>query len=186
MVNAWKPIFAAFIIFAAGVVTGIFVLDSTTPEPVRAFPRDFSERHSRHHAEQQRPGSRVEGQLQWLMRRIQRDLDLTDEQTKKIQTAFKESREEMKSAFDDLQPRLRASTEKLKDKLRGDLTEEQIEKFSKYLRPGPTNPRDRFKAGPGKRPSGARGENRPRRGERLRDKRNSEQKQDSVIYNSIN
>ena len=109
-----------------------------------------------------------------------------DEQTKKIQTAFKESREEMKSAFDDLQPRLRASTEKLKDKLRGDLTEEQIEKFSKYLRPGPTNPRDRFKAGPGKRPSGARGENRPRRGERLRDKRNSEQKQDSVIDNSIN
>ena len=67
-----------------------------------------------------------------------------------------------------------------------DLTEQQIEKFSKYLRPGPPNSRDRFKVGPGKRPQGARGETRPRRGERLRDNRNSGQKQDSLIKKSIN
>ena len=77
----------------------------------------------------------MEGQLNWLMRRIQRDLKLTDEQTAKVEAAFKESREEMNVAFEELRPRLRASTEKLKDNLRGDLTEEQIEKFSKYLRP---------------------------------------------------
>ena len=77
----------------------------------------------------------MEGQLNWLMRRIQRDLKLTDKQTAKVEAAFKESREEMRVAFEELRPRLRASTEKLKDKLRGDLTEEQIEKFSKYLRP---------------------------------------------------
>ena len=183
MVTAWKPILAAFIIFVAGVLTGSFVIDFTTPQPARAFPREFSpDRHKQDIG--QRPGARVEGQLQWLMRRMQRDLKLSDNQTKKIQAAFKESREEMKTAFDELHPRLRESTEKLKDKLRGDLTEEQIERFSKYLRP--PNPRDRFKAGPGKRPPGARGENRPRRGDRLRDKRNSEQKQDSVIDNSIN
>ncbi len=183
MVTTWKPILAAIIIFVAGVLTGSFVGDFTTPQPARAFPRDFSSDRQKQNIEH-RPGARVEGQLQWLMRRMQQDLKLSDEQTEKIQVAFKESREEMKTAFDELHPRLRESTEKLKDKLRGDLTEEQIEKFSKYLRP--PNPRDRFKMGSGKRPPGVRGENRPRRGERLRDKRNSEQKQDPVIDNSIN
>ena len=117
----------------------------------------------------------------WRYLRREARVFMCCQQTEKIQVAFKESREEMKTAFDELQPRLRASTEKLKDKLRGDLTEQQIEKFSKYLRPGPPNSRDRFKVGPGKRPQGVRGEARPRRGERLRDNRNSEQKQDSLI-----
>jgi len=178
MVTAWKPILAAIIIFVAGGLTGSFIVDFSTPEPARAFPRELSQdtqkQNNRH-----RPGARVEGQLEWLMRRMQRDLKLSDNQTEKIQAAFKESREEMKTAFDELQPRLRASTEKLKEKLRGDLTEEQIEKFSKYLRP--PNSRDRFKAGPGKRPPGVRGENRPRRGDRLRNLRNPDHNQDSVI-----
>ena len=185
MVTAWKPILAAIIIFVAGVLTGSFVVNFTMPQPARAFPRDFSPDRQKQNSTH-RAGDRVEGQLQWLMRRMQRDLKLSDEQAEKIQVAFKESREEMKTAFDELQPRLRASTEKLKDKLRGDLTEQQIEKFSKYLRPGPPNSRDRFKVGPGKRPQGVRGEARPRRGERLRDSRNSEQKQDSLIKKSIN
>jgi len=120
----------------------------------------------------------MEGQLNWLMRRIQRDLKLTDEQTAKVEAAFKESREEMKVAMEDLRPRLRASTEKLKDKLRGDLTEEQIEKFSKYLRP-PTS-RDRFKGGPGMRPAGARGEGRSRRDSRGWEHRRPENKGDHV------
>ena len=142
MVNAWKPVLAAIVIFAAGVVTGSLVLDVATPQPARAFPRTFNPDRN-HHGAEHRHGSRMEGQLNWLMRRIQRDLKLTDKQTAKVEAAFKESREEMKVAFEELRPRLRASTEKLKDKLRGDLTEEQIEKFSKYLRP-PTS-RDRFK-----------------------------------------
>jgi len=108
----------------------------------------------------------MEGQLNWLMKRIQRDLKLTDEQIAKVESAFKASREEMKLAFGELRPRMHASTEKLKEKLRGDLTEEQLAKFEKYLRP-PTS-RGRFKGGPGGRPgSGSRdgknGDNRPRR-----------------------
>ena len=38
MVNAWKPVLAAIVIFAAGVVTGSLVLDVATPQPARAFP----------------------------------------------------------------------------------------------------------------------------------------------------
>ena len=166
MVNAWKPILAAFVIFAAGVVTGSLVLDVSTPQPARAFPRNFNKDHT-HFSSKHNHGSRMEGQLDWLMRRIQRDLKLTDEPTAKVDAAFKESREEMKVAFEELRPRLRASTEKLKDKLRGDLTEEQIEKFSKYLRP--PSSRDRFKGAPSKRPQGSRGEDRTRRGPRSRE-----------------
>ena len=173
MVNAWKPILAAVVIFTAGVVTGALVSDVATPQPARAFPRNFSHDRNQHGAEH-RHGSLIEGQLDWLMRRIQRDLKLTDEQTEKVEAAFKQSHEDMKLAFEELRPRLRASTEKLKNKLRGDLTEEQIEKFSKYLRP--PNQRDRFKGGPGIRHSGARGDDRYRRGPRGGEQRRSENK----------
>ncbi|HCV99189.1 MAG TPA: hypothetical protein DGJ56_07830, partial [Verrucomicrobiales bacterium] len=98
----------------------------------------------------------------------------------------KESREEMKVAFEELRPRLRDSTEKLKDKLRGDLTEEQIEKFSKYLRP-PTS-RDRFKGGPSKRSPGSRGDDLTRRGPRSREHRRPENKVevDPILEKPIN
>ena len=159
MVNAWKPILAAVVIFAAGVVTGGFVVDFGAPKPPRAFPRERGPRNAEHP-----PGSRMEGQLNWLMKRIQRDLKLTDEQVTKVESAFKASREEMKLAFEELRPRMHASTEKLKEKLRGDLTEEQLAKFEKYLRP----PVSRDHRGPGGRPGsgfrkGKNGDNRPRR-----------------------
>jgi hypothetical protein len=161
VVNAWKPILAAVVIFAAGVVTGGFVVDFGEPKPPRAFPRERGPRNAEHP-----PGSRMEGQLNWLMKRIQRDLKLTDKQAATVESAFKASREEMNLAFEELRPRMHASTEKLKEKLRGDLTEEQLAKFEKYLRP-PTS-RGRFKGGPGGRPGsgfrdGKNGDNRPRR-----------------------
>ena len=155
MVNAWKPILAAVVIFAAGVVTGGFVVDFGAPKPPRAFPRERGPRNAEHP-----PGSRMEGQLNWLMKRIQRDLKLTDEQVAKVESAFKASREEMKLAFEELRPRMHASTEKLKEKLRGDLTEEQLAKFEKYLRPPAS--RDRFRVGPGFR-NGKNGDKHPRR-----------------------
>ena len=159
MVNAWKPILAAVVIFGAGVVTGSFVVDPGASRPHRAFPRERGPRNAEHP-----PGSRMEGQLNWLMKRIQRDLKLTDEQVTKVESAFKASREEMKLAFEELRPRMHASTEKLKEKLRGDLTEEQLAKFEKYLRP----PVSRDHRGPGGRPGsgfrkGKNGDNRPRR-----------------------
>ena len=55
---------------------------------------------------------------------------------------------------------MRASTEKLKEALRDDLSEEQIAKFEKYLRPEAM--RERFKGGPGFR-NGKNGDKRPRR-----------------------
>ena len=155
MVNAWKPILAAVVIFTAGVVTGGFVVDFGAPKPPRAFPRERGPRNAEHP-----PGSRMEGQLNWLMKRIQRDLKLTDEQVAKVESAFKASREEMKLAFEELRPRMHASTEKLKEKLRGDLTEEQLAKFEKYLRPPAS--RDRFRGGPGFR-NGKNGDKHPRR-----------------------
>jgi hypothetical protein len=155
VVNAWKPILAAVVIFAAGVVTGGFVVDFGAPKPPRAFPRERGPRNA-----ERGPGSRTEGQLNWLMKRIQLDLKLTDKQAATVESAFKASREEMKLTFEELRPRMRASTEKLKESLRDDLTEEQIAKFEKYLRPEAM--RERFNGGSGFR-KGKNGDNRPRR-----------------------
>ena len=159
MVNAWKPILAALVIFAAGVVTGGFVMDIGAPKPPRSFPREHGMRGMEH-----RPGSMMEGQLNWLMKRIKRDLNLTDDQAAKVESAFTASRDEMKTCWEEMQPRMRASTEKLKEALRDDLTGEQIAKFEKYLRPEAM--RERFKGGPGGRPgfrNGKNGDKRPRR-----------------------
>ena len=106
----------------------------------------------------------MEGQLNWLMKRIQRDLHLNDAQAAKVESAFKASREEVKLCWEEMRPRMRASTEKLKETLRGDLTEEQIAKFEKFLRPPAM--RERFKGGPSGRPgfrNEKNGEKRPRR-----------------------
>ena len=54
MVNAWKPILAAVVIFAAGVVTGNFMVDRGESKPPRAFPREHGPRNAEH-----RPGSRM-------------------------------------------------------------------------------------------------------------------------------
>ena len=107
MVNAWKPILAAVVIFAAGVVTGNFMEDRGESKPPRAFPREHGPRNAEH-----RPGSRMEGQLNWLMKRIQRDLHLNDAQAAKVESAFKASREEVKLCWEEMRPRMRASTEK--------------------------------------------------------------------------
>ena len=159
MVNAWKPILAAVVSFAAGVVTGNFMEDRGESKPPRAFPREHGPRNAEH-----RPGSRMEGQLNWLMKRIQRDLHLNDAQAAKVESAFKASREEVKLCWEEMRPRMRASTEKLKETLRGDLTAEQNAKYEKFLRPPAM--RERFKGGPGGRPgfrNGKNGEKRPRR-----------------------
>ena len=156
MVNAWKPILAAVVIFAAGVVTGNFMVDRGESKPPRAFPREHGPRNAEH-----RPGSRMEGQLNWLMKRIQRDLHLNDAQAAKVESAFKASREEMKLCWEEMRPRMRASTEKLKETLRGDLTEEQIAKFEKFLRPPAM--RERFKGSPSGRPGFRNGKNSDKR-----------------------
>ena len=135
------------------------MVDFGALKSLRAFPPDRSPRNA-----ERGPGSRTEGQLNWLMKRIQRDLKLTDKQAATVESAFKASREEMKLTFEELRPRMRDSTEKLKEKLRGDLTEEQLAKFEKYL--GPKASRDH--RGPGGRSGsgfrkGKNGDNRPRR-----------------------
>jgi len=46
VVNAWKPILAAVVIFAAGVVTGGFVVDFGASKPPRTFPRERGPRNA--------------------------------------------------------------------------------------------------------------------------------------------
>ena len=143
--KAWKPILAALVIFITGVVTGGIMLDRTESKPTRMLQRNFPYQRGPHNPDN-RPGSRMEGQLNSLMERIQSDIKLTDEQAAKVELAFKSSREEMKTCWDEMRRRMRISTKNLKDSLRTDLTEKQLEKIEKYLRP--TSSRDRFKGNP--------------------------------------
>jgi len=151
MVKAWKPILAALVIFAAGVVTG--GLTTKLREPAKGRPVFPVEGLPPHPA----PGQRMDGQLHFLMRRVQRDLNLTEEQAGHVKKTFEGSRERMRSFWEEMKPRMRQETEAMREQLQTHLTEEQLEKFNKYLRRhDPNNPRNRWeRRGPrGSRPNG--------------------------------
>ena len=151
MVKAWKPILAALVIFGAGVMTGR--LTTKLREPANSNPIFPVEGLPAHPA----PGQRMDRQLDFLMRRVQRDLDLTDKQAGHVKKAFEGSRERMRSFWEEMKPRMRQETKAMREQLQTYLTEEQLEKFNKYLRRhDPNNPRNRWerRGSRGSRPNG--------------------------------
>src|SRR5206468_6388262 len=81
--NAWKPILAALVIFAAGVVTG--GLTVTARQPRLPHPEG---------AQTKRPTALPrEGQLRELSRRVQKELGLTPVQREQIEAIIHESQD---------------------------------------------------------------------------------------------
>ena len=121
--KTWKPILAALVIFAAGVVTGGLTVKLRQPPlprhtnaPVKkAFtvPRD--------------------GQLRDLSRRMQNQLDLTPGQRERIEAILDGSQERMKAVWDQLGPKIREEFREMRQKIRSELTPEQRKKFAELM-----------------------------------------------------
>ena len=115
--NTWKPILAALVIFAAGVVTGGLTVNlrkqPAAKKPV-AMPR--------------------EGQLRELSRRMQTELDLTPEQRGRIETIIHDSQERMKTLRDEISQKTSEEFREMLQKIRSELTPEQLGKFAEIMR----------------------------------------------------
>jgi uncharacterized protein HemX len=125
-VNTWKPILAALVIFAAGVVTGGLTVTLRQPQ-------QKGSKNSQVRIKQTVPLPR-EGQLRELSRRMQSELDLKPEQWDRIETIIRESQERMKKLREEVGQKITEEFREMRQKIRGELTPEQRKKFVEIMR----------------------------------------------------
>jgi Spy/CpxP family protein refolding chaperone len=123
-VNAWKPIFAALVIFAAGVVTGGLTVNLRQPRASRA---------SNPPVKRQPPLPR-DAQLRDLSHRMQIELDLAPEQVARVEAIVRESQERMKALRDEINSRIGEEFKEMRQKIRVELVPEQRKKFTEMMK----------------------------------------------------
>lgn len=140
--NTWKVILATLVIFIAGIVTGAVLVRQTAAlytRPARPAPARSG---------QASPGwMRVE-----LLRRMQRDLDLTPEQHDQIEKILKQSQEHSRHIMEPVMPALRQEFQRTKDEFRAVLTPTQQTKFDELLK-HQAHPREPRRQTPSKEPT---------------------------------
>jgi hypothetical protein len=127
-VNTWKPILAALLIFAAGVVTGGLTVRLKGRPWVRpgGLPTQGVERN--------RPAPRSEAELRELAQRLQKHLKLSPEQRERVETIVNESRERMKAIAEEMAPRTREEFRRMRERIRAELTPGQRQEFEEIFK----------------------------------------------------
>jgi Spy/CpxP family protein refolding chaperone len=125
--NTWKVILATIVIFVAGLVTGVLVVWHS--ERLFSTP-------AQHPASVPHPGPAVSpGGLRLdLLRRMQRDLNLTADQHEQIDKILKESQERSKKIMEPVAPQIREELNRTREEFRNVLTPEQRAKFDEMLK----------------------------------------------------
>ena len=124
--NAWKPILAALVIFAAGVVTGGLTVQIRQPHP---SPNPGGNAPIR-----KVPAMPREAQLRELSRRMQAELDLAPEQLGRIESIVRDSQERMKAVRDEVAKKIGEEFREMLHKIRTELTLDQRKKFAEIMK----------------------------------------------------
>jgi Spy/CpxP family protein refolding chaperone len=135
-VNTWKAIFAAIVIFGAGIVAGgalVSRLHSNWLAPAHPASDPAST------AQVPSPG----GMRLEFLRRAQRDLDLTPEQRERIDKILKDSQERTRKLMEPIAPEFHAESKRAREEFRAVLTPQQQERFDQLvkLKHGPRDER---------------------------------------------
>jgi Spy/CpxP family protein refolding chaperone len=125
--NIWKVILATIVIFVAGLVTGALVVWHS--ERLFSTP-------AQHPTIAPHPGPAVSpGGLRLdLLRRMQRDLNLTADQHEQIEKILKESQERSRKIMKPVAQPIRDELARTRDEFRKVLTPEQRAKFDELLK----------------------------------------------------
>lgn len=123
--NAWKAIFAALVIFCAGMVTGGVIGKHWKRQAVQ--PRLAS-------GETVGPGwmQRME-----FVKRTERQLDLTPAQRERVEQILKESQEHMKQLWEPIAPHAREEAQRVRERILAELNPKQQKKFEQLTKPRP-------------------------------------------------
>lgn len=120
--NNWKGMLAVCLIFAGGVITGAVVARKSMAVRPRTTQASFLQ-----------PSvllNRVE-----TVRRATRQLELSPEQTAKIDKIFQAAREQVKARVDYIRPLVREDLAKMRREVESELTPEQRAKFQERFKP---------------------------------------------------
>lgn len=126
--NFWKVILATLVIFSAGVLTGNIATRKMAKVPEPAPVRTLESTNTP-------PPWQYESRR--LMRAMEKELHLTEEQKKKIEIIMGASRERSKAHWEELNPKLREEFRRVREEIKGQLTPEQQVKFDEISRRRP-------------------------------------------------
>ena len=106
--NAWKPIIAALVIFAAGVITGGLTTRLAAPQrsrPPQNLPAPLGGRAGRPE----------------LLDRMQRELSLTAIQRERIDVVIRDSQERTRQLWESIAPQAHAEHKRIRERIREEL-----------------------------------------------------------------
>jgi Spy/CpxP family protein refolding chaperone len=130
--NTWKVILATMLIFGTGVVTGGLLVGKAD--------RTRNPRAQQNLALRQIPNTPGGMRLD-LLRRMERDLDLSAEQRELVDKIIKESQERTRKIMEPVAPQMRDEMQLTRERFRAVLTPEQRQRFDD-LSKQPQRPRD--------------------------------------------
>jgi len=122
-VKIWKVILATIVIFAAGVFAGGMFVKFNTPQtsqPKPPVPGILSQQH--------------------FQARLKQELQLTADQTNRIDKIFADSKERIKILWNLIGPEVQKERQEVHENIRAILTPEQREKFEQLLKEPPHRP----------------------------------------------
>ena len=127
--KAFKVILATLVIFAAGAVTGGFIIKRTIPKPVvvKSQPQPY-------------PGEALQERL---FERMKQELNLTEAQVTRLRKIFGDSRERLREMWGLLAPEWEAEKRETKERIRAALNPEQQQRFEELLKGRPHKPGER-------------------------------------------
>lgn len=134
----WKVILAAAVIFATGVVTGMVGFQAFQPKLSPPTP-----------TEDQAPPPFRDPRSD-MLQRLQRDLELSPDQSARIDVILQEGRKRTRQLWEQVSPQMREETRLVRESIQAELTPEQRVKYDESLkrrrswgsRPDGDGPRD--------------------------------------------
>jgi Spy/CpxP family protein refolding chaperone len=133
-VNSWKVILATLVIFGAGVVTGGLLVSYAVRANTSAQPRPQPQFASQ---------GQAQGLTPWqirnreLVRRMDRELDLTSAQRDRIEKIIADSQERTKGLWKPIVPQMAREMQHVNAQIRDELTSDQQKKFDDIFKQRP-------------------------------------------------
>lgn len=131
--SPWKVILATLVIFCSGIAVGaLLVKKKSRITPVaQSFQRGHTNAPAAWNVLQKE-----------LIRKMDRELDLSREQRERIEKILKESQERTKQIREKIAPELREEVKNVREQIRSQLTPEQQQKFEKAVKIKPPRKQD--------------------------------------------
>jgi Spy/CpxP family protein refolding chaperone len=126
-VKIWSVVIAVMLIFGAGVVTGGLlvrtrVVEQNAPAPTSTAPVTAT------------PMANVAPGRQMFIQRVRNELDLTPEQSAKVDEIMAESQKRIAKIYEPVTPQAREETRRVRQEIMGLLTPEQRRKFNQSIK----------------------------------------------------